>query len=104
MSISREHALSSVGAGWADLVNELYDELPNGAIVSDVKEKFGTLRFYVSNCSEEYQQFVDTIEELSRITCEACGEKGETRFDLSWYKTLCDNCYDNEIGYLEINE
>ena len=104
MALSRERALTSVGEGWSKIINHLYDELPKGAVVTDVKEKFGTLRFYVSNCGEAYLQLVDAAEDYSSEVCEFCGEDGCVREDLSWIKTLCDNCYNNHIAYLEINE
>jgi hypothetical protein len=104
MGYSREGALSSVGEGWSGLINMLYDNKPKDVVVTDVKEKYGTLRFYVASCSEEFYKLIDEAEDKSATICEFCGEDGETRFDLGWYKTLCDKCYDNEIGYEEISE
>jgi hypothetical protein len=104
MGLNREYALSSVGEGWSDLINYLYDNKPDDVVVTDVKEKYGTLRFYVVSCSEEFYKLIDEVEERSAAICETCGEPGETRFDLGWYKTLCDSCYNNLVEYLEISE
>ena len=58
---------------------------------SQVKEKFGTLRFYLSTGTREMYAIVDEAEELSGKTCEVCGKEGKTG-GTGWYRTLCDNC------------
>jgi hypothetical protein len=92
-SISREDALCSVGKGWSKLINNLYDAKPKRVKVVQVKEKYGTLRFYTSYSVEWFEDLVSYYEnyESARI-CEQCGKEGKTRFDRSWYLTLCDEC------------
>lgn len=58
---------------------------------STVKEKFGTLRFYLTAESDEMSKAIAIAEAESAITCEACGEKGEIRGG-GWLVTLCDAC------------
>lgn len=58
---------------------------------SQVKEKFGTLRFYMSSETDEMSKFIQEAENKSGITCEKCGDKGHLRSD-GWMKTLCDKC------------
>ena len=54
-----------------------------------VKEKFGTLRFY-TNCSHpEIDALIDFAEKMSGITCEICGNKG-TINDGGWLKVRCE--------------
>ena len=53
------------------------------------KEKFGGLRFYVNDISDECGKIISKYESLSMETCEVCGEKGETRGS-GWVRTLCD--------------
>ena len=58
---------------------------------SQVKEKFGTLRFYMSASSKEIESFIDEAEKLSETTCEDCGFHGQTRSG-GWIRTLCNGC------------
>lgn len=56
---------------------------------SQVKEKFGTLRFYMSSSNDKIEKLIDEAERKSAITCEECGEPGVLRGG-GWLKTLCD--------------
>ena len=58
---------------------------------SQVKEKFGTLRFYMSVSSKEIESLIDEAEKLSETTCEDCGFPGRTRSG-GWIRTLCNGC------------
>jgi hypothetical protein len=92
-SLTRKTALSSVGKGWSKMINNLYDAKPKGAKVIQVKEKFATLRFYISgNYPSWYEDLVDYYEYKSGTTCEQCGKAGIIRTDRSWIVTLCDDC------------
>ena len=83
-----------VGEGWypiiKDLINELialgWDKRP-----TQVKEKFGGLRFYLETYPEGAQEVITKYEKLSYETCEKCGEKGTNRKIKGWYYTLCDD-------------
>lgn len=57
-------------------------------VAEQVKEKFGTLRFYYYG-SHEFDALVEMAEELSATTCEECGAFGSIR-DGGWLRTLCD--------------
>lgn len=74
---------------------------PEGYIeVTDVKEKFGGLRFYYDNYSksdEFISGMVDFAEIMSEVTCEVCGRPGILRTDLSWLKTLCNEHHMNRL-------
>ena len=52
--MNRQEALSSVGKGWARIINNLYDAKPKTTLVIQVKEKFGGLRFYVGSAPDWY--------------------------------------------------
>ena len=54
-----------------------------------VKEKFGTLRFYMSSETEAMSKAILEAERRSAVTCEVCGEPGQRR-DGGWVSTLCD--------------
>jgi len=60
--------------------------------IQQVKEKFGTLRFYCS-CEPEGRPLIEFVERMSENICEYCGDRGESREDLSWVSTLCNRCY-----------
>lgn len=71
--------------GWLDLLNDLCNQLQTyldanpstpPIIVSQVKEKFGGLRFYISGGDEFCQAIVDAAEEASLTLCEVCGRPG----------------------------
>lgn len=107
---SREEALASVGAGWADLVGRAWDTATAaGGRVSQVKEKWGALRVYhnlagpfridvhpPSPSAGAYQigpatalsRVLDEIEAASSRTCERCGAAGDVTAT-HWVKTLC---------------
>lgn len=58
-------------------------------IVDQVKEKFGTLRFYYTGGDSKIDGMVRMAESMSAVTCEVCGKPGEQRHG-GWVKTLCD--------------
>lgn len=55
-----------------------------------VKEKFGTLRFYTTGCDDRAMTLIEFAEELSGKTCEVCGAPGQLRGG-GWVKSLCDH-------------
>ena len=61
---------------------------------SQVKEKFGGLRFYMTTGSREIRDLIGKAEKLSFQTCEECGEPGKGRSG-RLITTLCDNCHEN---------
>lgn len=103
----------SCGSGWYRILEELDAKLaylyPDYKI-AQVKEKFGTLRFYTEGVPVGVvgELMDDAIAEASRLsakTCEICGKSSTrsgndwmyamsvgTRVRGGWYKTLCDDC------------
>ena len=67
---------------------QIPDEVPQ-VVLSQVKEKFGTLCFYYSGGDERILGMVMLAETLSGHTCERCGSPGERRQG-GWIKTLCN--------------
>lgn len=57
--------------------------------VVQVKEKFGTLRFYTNHANERASAYIEFAEHLSGRVCEECGAPGRTR-GRGWIRTLCD--------------
>jgi hypothetical protein len=86
----------SVDEGWYPLIKDLIDDLIKlgwNKQVCQVKEKFGGLRFYINEGSDEIYDRLIKAERESYHICEKCGEKGELRNDNGWYLTLCENHY-----------
>ena len=80
------------GDGWFDIIRELSEKIePLGAVASQVKEKWGELRFYVSNGTDEIFDLIDKAEQKSAETCELCGEPGRTTGS-GWIRTHCSEC------------
>lgn len=72
------------------------EELPMPQ-VAQVKEKFGTLRFYVDREDQYISGIVSMAEAMSARTCETCGEPAVARSG-GWIRTLCDR---HEAEYQE---
>ena len=88
-----------VQVGWYPLIKNLINELINlgwDKQVTQVKEKFGGLRFYINGGSDEMYNKITEAEKLSHETCELCGEKGELRTKIRWFTTLCDEHYEQK--------
>lgn len=90
------------GDGWFDLLDTLcagLSALPmdkpsanaSGVRAFQVKEKYGTLRFYVDSASDTAFALIDFAEAMSARICESCGNRGRTRGQ-GWLTTLCDVC------------
>ena len=111
--------------GWNWILEDLDQKLsyldPNYEL-NQVKEKFGTLRFYYQPSVRKdikldlMDDAVTIAEMLSASTCEVCGnssrisssDKG-VKYDLTvglkvsggWYKTLCASCAEG-TGYVRV--
>jgi hypothetical protein len=62
--------------------------------VQQIKEKFGTLRFYFRGGDEYIYGAVQLAEIMSECLCEDCGAPGKVR-EGGWIRTLCDRCEEN---------
>ena len=85
-----------VGNGWFGLIKTLINDLTDlgwNKETTQVKEKFGGLRFYINAGSDEIHERINQTEKESYKVCEKCGEDGELRTDIGWYFTLCDTHY-----------
>ena len=57
--------------------------------VVQVKEKFGTLRFYIQAGTDEHYNYISFAEAMSGVTCETCGKPGK-RLGRGWIYTACE--------------
>lgn len=60
-------------------------------VVEQVKEKFGTLRFYTTGGDDYIHGLISMAESMSGVTCESCGNPGERRGG-GWVHTYCTPC------------
>ena len=94
----------AVGAGWANILVQLCQNIQHhldwknrdGEVITQVtiqqvKEKFGSLRFYYQGGDEYIHGLVSMAESMTGITCEECGNPGETRHG-GWIRVLCNTC------------
>ena len=91
------------GDGWYPLINLLCKEIQwhidhnarvetTQFVASQVKEKFGTLRFYGDGGDDKIHNFIWFAESMSGIICETCGAPGKRRGHggHGWIYTACD--------------
>lgn len=90
------------GDGWFNIINQLCQNIQHHidwknkekevvaqVVVSQVKEKYGTLRFYYSGGDDTIDGMVSMAESMSGVTCEECGNIGESN-NGGWIKVLCE--------------
>jgi len=91
-----------IDLGWLPLVINLHKSIleldPNYELLQ-VKEKFGSLRYYVNTYSiytdigKEIHHLIYTAEESSLTICQLCANPGSLQSKSYWpLKTLCDSC------------
>ena len=83
--------------GWSGIIDVLCQRLQDRTDLYEdpqvqamqIKEKFGTLRFYVDQASEIQFTLIDETEEHSAQVCDVCGARAHLRND-GWMMTRCD--------------
>lgn len=88
----------SIGEGWYPLVAQLDRDLAAidpSYVLHQVKQKFGSLRYYYGSSLEytspnvvKMRSLVAEAEDASTRICEVCGQPGSTA-TTSWIQTLC---------------
>lgn len=75
-----------------------YKQVPQ-VILDQVKEKFGTLRFYYTGGDDVIDGMVRMAEAMSGCTCETCGSQAKTNWPKAenggiggWIRTICEPC------------
>jgi hypothetical protein len=79
-------------------LNGEFQEIPDliqQVVAVQIKEKFGTLRFYYNGGDSKIEGMVRLAESMSAVTCEECGKPGQQRSG-GWIRTLCD---EHEAAY-----
>ena len=98
------------GDGWYKIIDELSAKLEKLIVkwiandmenedcfprASTVKEKYGTLRFYLTSGTEAMDALIDKAEKQSAKTCEVCGKPGKLR-GRAWLSVRCTPCWKKE--------
>ena len=90
------------------LFNELKETIKkyklNKYEIVDIKEKFGTLRWYSFGGNEETENIIKKYEDVSQYVCQICGKPAEV-VTLNWIGFYCKDCarkYFEEDDYGEI--
>ncbi len=89
------------GDGWYWLIDSLckyISSVDDTVEALQVKEKYGTLRFYVNGGSDEIDGAISFAELLSGKICEVCGSTDAKTRGKSWLSTRCNKCMEVENG------
>lgn len=88
----------SVGDGWYKLIYELVHEIRINDLkkgdwitkATQIKEKFGGLRFYVTGTSDKNWSLIRNAEQKSYGVCEETGSEVEVgTWNTGWVRTMC---------------
>ena len=72
-------------------------KIPEEFYVTQIKEKFGGLRFYITYAPKEVHDMIHKAEDDSLTICEKCGKSGILRNDFHWWLTLCEQHYKERL-------
>ena len=84
-------------AGWSDIIFNLSKKLESlicdkpEIYATEIKERYGSLRFSLSQETDEINALIDDAEIKSAKTCEECGEDGNIYWS-GWFKVRCKKC------------
>ena len=92
------HTSGYVCPGWMKLIQDMlgeldelhYDGIGSHPEFTDIKEKFGRLRVYGNDISDETQEIIDRYAALSADTCMTCGKAGTMREKNRWLYVACE--------------
>lgn len=94
LSIKIEKILNDYAENHKVPEGEEYERFEMFAV--QVKEKYGTLRFYMSCETDEITDLIHEAEALSSQTCENCGAPAKMR-GKRWIEVKCDTCFNTKI-------
>lgn len=88
------------GDGWFHVIDEASKKLEAEILklpkedrqyccASQVKEKYGTLRLYMTGSTSRMERIISKASRKSAKTCETCGSRGTLRINGGWYFTAC---------------
>lgn len=99
-------------SGWAGILRNLFLSIEEqykksgvepDIVIYQIKEKYGTLRVYVSfdktddallSFHRDIMTLIEKAEKQSATICEYCGKHpAQLRMEMPWKKTLCETCF-----------
>lgn len=100
----RQKYIIECGDGWMDLLKPIFDYLEKRPYfsISQIKEKFGTLRVYTYGEDEKLSELVREAEEASVHVCEFCGSRENVGRTSGYIQTLCEKCakqMESDVGH-----
>ena len=87
------------GDGWFEIIDELCAEISTQVnagkmpivVARQVKEKIGSLRFYIRGGNDESRRLIELAREKSVLVCDECGLPKQVIPATPW-QTLCMAC------------
>lgn len=70
--------------------------------VTQIKEKFGSLRWYSNHTTESIEKIIEKYEKISARTCIYCGKETDY-LTLGWIVPICMSCA-NKSGTIKIRK
>lgn len=89
---TKQDVLDNVPESWHAIVDKLIDDLFEAGWdgeLAQVKEKFGSLRFYINHGNDEIFRLIDEAEAATEAVCIVCGEPATTT-SAGWYTHRCE--------------
>jgi hypothetical protein len=89
-----QQARTKVGAGWHQILNNLFRARPAGCVITDVSRVDGRLHIAGTGITAMFRGNIIAAEHDSAKTCEHCGNNGGHRREMDGGEiaTLCDAC------------
>ena len=91
-----KHRMFECGSGWNQLICDLIKDLIAigwNKEIGQIKEKFGTLRFYPGGCTDEQWKLIGEAQLKSSTICEYCGTTEDVKlYTDGWHTTICKSC------------
>ncbi len=101
----------STDDGWNDLIfyacdliesaidsrMNLTEEEKSECYATQIKSKFGGLRFYISFDDPYVNGIISMTEKMSLRMCEFCGQTAKQYNVKGWYWTLCPQHYEDKV-------
>lgn len=98
------------GKGWYKLITPIVKEitkvnkeLKTNIHIHQIKEKYGTLRFYSSG-NDKIFDMIDKAEDKSWNVCEVCGTEKDIVHTMGWITTYCRTCRNKYASDMIIEE
>lgn len=73
--------------------------------ITQIKEKYGSLRWYSNFYTTEIEKIIQRYENISKRTCICCGAPA-TKISTGWISPYCNKCAekDPDEGYVPVDE